>query len=97
MDAAKRGQFLVLHNLFEARDAGEVGRSGTSRSESRTEHGGYGIDREDVPMNDAKTWLLDHGYSQWCDGVWQMGGYEIDIESVLQEYINEMHERLEEI
>ncbi len=48
-------------------------------------------------MNDAKTWLLDHGYSQWCDGVWQMGGYEIDIESVLQEYINEMHERLEEI
>ena len=40
-------------------------------------------------MLTAKEWLLAHGYYQFKDGTWSTGGYEADVEAVLQEYIDE--------
>jgi hypothetical protein len=36
---------------------------------------------------DGKTWLLANGYSQWADGTWQQGGYEVyALDEVLNDY-----------
>ena len=41
----------------------------------------------------AKEWLLAHGYKQFQDGTWSADGYEVDVEGVLQEYMDEREEQ----
>lgn len=38
---------------------------------------------------EAKKWLLDHGYTQFKDGCWQHNGYEADVHAVLTEFIED--------
>jgi hypothetical protein len=37
----------------------------------------------------AKSWMTEHGYTQWSDLTWQYQGYEADPVDVLAEYMEE--------
>lgn len=41
-------------------------------------------------MDKIKSWLKYKGYSQWSDGQWNQGGHEVDIESVLLEFYEDL-------